>query len=882
MVSTFSTTGGTSHSQSLTGLADGQSYNYYVRCIDNASNANTDDYQISFSVLSPGQTQDTSAPIISGVSASTVGINTATIVWITNEPSDSQVEYGTSTYDLLSQLDSSLATNHSVTLFGLKSNSTYNFRAKSRDGGGNLSISGNLTFTTGKTSGDVDPPVISDISASVTYASATVTWVTDESATSKVEYGSTGLTTGSLATSSQLYTASTTRDVILKKNHSVLLKSLQPRTKYNFRVISDDVVDNRAISGNFTFTTDRTPASLVPDPNITRVSVAAARSTSAKIEWRTNIPATSQIVFGEKSEELSESTLEQVTLTTTHSVTVTDLTPKTKYFFRAVSKNAADTATSSAVSSFETPSLEIQQLVDVSKPNAQPPGSPGTQTPKITAGETVTAVPILATRGDTTSPQIILFNFAENPTDDLSPTISGRAIDAVGVVASVSYSTDSGTSWHPVSQVTGIGTEDARFSATIPNLKDGNYPILFRAKDNSGNIGLSRTASLVIDQRPPSTGANALFLGTQSIVPSNLGAVQTISGIISKIVTTAVGGVTKIDVIATKRNGAEETPSSIFPLSYFKEADLWYGDIKISSPGIYDLKIKADDGTGQTSERTINPFAVTNPGIITDSKTGEFLEGASVSAHQFLKEQNKFVLWPGDIYTQENPQVTGSDGAYRFILPPGRYYLKIKAPGYKTLYTDIIEFQSHSILSFAIPLSEKAYIKIGRKKLHLPSLPDFSGSKRITTPAKIQVEQLAAVSSLINAPAPIFNLPDVKGEDIDLRYLRGKRTVLTVWSTWSPLAQAQVPVIDEVQKIEGDDARLLLISLQESNGTIDTYLRRGGYGVTGIVDSEGKFAESYPILTIPQHFFVDRRGVIRDIFVGFLSTEELLERIKQL
>jgi len=50
MTSTFSTTGNTSHSQLITGLADGNSYKYYVKCSDSYGNKNTDDYLISFSV----------------------------------------------------------------------------------------------------------------------------------------------------------------------------------------------------------------------------------------------------------------------------------------------------------------------------------------------------------------------------------------------------------------------------------------------------------------------------------------------------------------------------------------------------------------------------------------------------------------------------------------------------------------------------------------------------------------------------------------------------------------------------------------------------------------------------------------------------------------
>lgn len=50
--STFSTTGGTSHSTAVSGLQNGGNYNYYVRCQDVAGNSNPDDYLITFSVSS--------------------------------------------------------------------------------------------------------------------------------------------------------------------------------------------------------------------------------------------------------------------------------------------------------------------------------------------------------------------------------------------------------------------------------------------------------------------------------------------------------------------------------------------------------------------------------------------------------------------------------------------------------------------------------------------------------------------------------------------------------------------------------------------------------------------------------------------------------------
>jgi glucose/arabinose dehydrogenase/S-formylglutathione hydrolase FrmB len=62
MTNVFSSTGGTAQTTALTGLANGTSYRYYVRCQDASGNANPDDYAIVFSVAAGnGQTTVTSS-----------------------------------------------------------------------------------------------------------------------------------------------------------------------------------------------------------------------------------------------------------------------------------------------------------------------------------------------------------------------------------------------------------------------------------------------------------------------------------------------------------------------------------------------------------------------------------------------------------------------------------------------------------------------------------------------------------------------------------------------------------------------------------------------------------------------------------------------------
>jgi parallel beta-helix repeat protein len=90
----------------------------------------------------------TGIPGISGVAASSVTQSSATIIWTTAAPSNSVVEYGTTTAYGLTSSDASMVTSHSIGLSGLSAGTTYHYRVRSTDGNNNTEISGDYTFTT--------------------------------------------------------------------------------------------------------------------------------------------------------------------------------------------------------------------------------------------------------------------------------------------------------------------------------------------------------------------------------------------------------------------------------------------------------------------------------------------------------------------------------------------------------------------------------------------------------------------------------------------------------------------------------------------------------------------------------------------------------------
>ncbi len=102
------------------------------------------------------------------------------------------------------------------------------------------------------------PTITARTATALTANGATVTWTTNEAATSQVDYG---LTTS--------YGSTTTIDPSLITSHSVVLSGLAPNTTYNFRVRSTDAAGNTTTSANSTFKTAAAPA----DPNPPQVFI---------------------------------------------------------------------------------------------------------------------------------------------------------------------------------------------------------------------------------------------------------------------------------------------------------------------------------------------------------------------------------------------------------------------------------------------------------------------------------------------------------------------------------------------------------------------------------------------------------------------------------
>ncbi len=330
----------TAHTMVLTGLDASTVYHFRVTSKDGAGN-NATSSDVTFLTANA----DVTAPVLSGIVANAISATSATIEWATDEGATSKVEFGiTALYGSATTLDTNLLTSHSQPITGLTASTLYHFHVISKDAAGNTATSSDTTFTTLSAADTIAPTLSGAAATNITSTGATIQWSASEPATSQVAFGA--------SASYGTYTTLDTTLVPTSSQHNVALTGLTPSTLYHFAAISKDASGNTATTSDVTFTTlgaDTTP------PVISNVG-AATSSTAAEVTWTTDELSTSKVYYSNSGPVSTGSqNATNLSLVTSHSVTLTGLTSNSTYFYIVESTDASsNTATTTSAMSFTT------------------------------------------------------------------------------------------------------------------------------------------------------------------------------------------------------------------------------------------------------------------------------------------------------------------------------------------------------------------------------------------------------------------------------------------------------------------------------------------------------------------------------------------------
>ena len=132
--------------------------------------------------------------------------------------------------------------------------------------------------------------------------------------------------------------------------------------------------------------------------------------------------------------------------------------------------------------------------------------------------------------------------------------------------------------------------------------------------------------------------------------------------------------------------------------------------------------------------------------------------------------------------------------------------------------------------------------------------------------------------------APDFTLPDLDGNSVTLSDFRGKVIILNFWATWCPPCRMEIPDFIELYENYKDEGLLI----------IGVNLDRGA--TRSVKEFSEKYKINYPVVlgnvnvtqdyggirAIPTTFVIDRKGNIKEKYVGYQPRATFEKAVKRL
>ncbi len=117
---------------------------------------------------------------------------------------------------------------------------------------------------------------------------------------------------------------------------------------------------------------------------------------------------------------------------------------------------------------------------------------------------------------------------------------------------------------------------------------------------------------------------------------------------------------------------------------------------------------------------------------------------------------------------------------------------------------------------------------------------------------------------------------DLAGREVRLPEADGKVHVLDFWATWCDPCREQLPFLDRLSSQYAPDGLSVYgVSFDEDRAALERFLERTPVSFGVLWDKGGSsLSEKLEITRLPTTLVVDRRGVVRDVHLGFDRAEE--------
>jgi cytochrome c biogenesis protein CcmG/thiol:disulfide interchange protein DsbE len=135
----------------------------------------------------------------------------------------------------------------------------------------------------------------------------------------------------------------------------------------------------------------------------------------------------------------------------------------------------------------------------------------------------------------------------------------------------------------------------------------------------------------------------------------------------------------------------------------------------------------------------------------------------------------------------------------------------------------------------------------------------------------------------VDTPAPDFDLPLLaEGEGtLSLSSLRGDVVVLNFWATWCIPCRDEMPGLQATwERYRQEGVRFVGVNALDDRASAVAFAKDLGITYPSVFDPSGTLSDDYRLVGFPSTFVIDRAGVIRVEFHGYVDEQSLTEAIE--
>jgi peroxiredoxin len=134
-------------------------------------------------------------------------------------------------------------------------------------------------------------------------------------------------------------------------------------------------------------------------------------------------------------------------------------------------------------------------------------------------------------------------------------------------------------------------------------------------------------------------------------------------------------------------------------------------------------------------------------------------------------------------------------------------------------------------------------------------------------------------------PAPEFTLNTLDGQEVSLSDFRGRPVIINFWATWCGPCRVEMPHFQEAYTAHQNNGLVILgVNLTERDVVTEVpgFIDEFGLTFPIVLDESGEVAKTYKAFGQPASVFVDKDGIVHEVFYGPVNKAFIDARVAEM